>query len=243
MNDVKQFDHEVFGKLEVVMYDDKPAFYANDVATTLGYVEARDGRKHCKSLIKLNLGDTHKLGLRSNGNHGTFLINESDVYRMVMKSELPNAVEFQDWVMEEVLPTIRNTGGYVDSVDQIMKTFYGHMDETTQAVIRAGLVFQKDNQHKIDFFSQVADTSTLKRMNEVAKVFGVGRNQMFDKLRELGILMSDNAPYQRHIEEGHFKVKQTSKNGQVYNLTLVTGKGEQYLYKKLVAAGFIKAKL
>lgn len=40
------------------------------------------------------------------------IIPESDVYRLVMRSNLPDAERFQDWVVEEVLPSIRKTGGY-----------------------------------------------------------------------------------------------------------------------------------
>lgn len=40
------------------------------------------------------------------------IIPESDVYRLVMRSNLPNAERFQDWVVEEVLPSIRRAGGY-----------------------------------------------------------------------------------------------------------------------------------
>lgn len=40
------------------------------------------------------------------------IIPESDVYRLVMRSNLPDAERFQTWVVEEVLPSIRKTGGY-----------------------------------------------------------------------------------------------------------------------------------
>lgn len=43
---------------------------------------------------------------------GVTLIRESDVYRLVMRSKLESAERFQDWVVEEVLPTIRATGSY-----------------------------------------------------------------------------------------------------------------------------------
>lgn len=110
---IEIFKHEVFGEVEVVLYEDKPSFYANDVATLLGYSDLRKARNHCKSLIKLNLAESDKLNLRSNGNHGTYLIGESDLYRMIMRSGLPYAEKFQDWVVEEVLPSIRKHGGYL----------------------------------------------------------------------------------------------------------------------------------
>ena len=70
-------------------------------------------------MIKLNLRDTRKLEIRSNGNHGTYLIGESDLYRMIMKSELPFADKFQDWVVEDILPSIREHGGYLQGQEEM----------------------------------------------------------------------------------------------------------------------------
>lgn len=119
MSKVEIFEHEVFGKLEVVNYETRITFYANEVASLLGYAKPQDGRNHCKSLIKLNLRDTRKLSLKSNGNHGTYLIGESDLYRMIMKSGLPYAEKFQDWVVEDVLPSIRKHGGYMTGQEEM----------------------------------------------------------------------------------------------------------------------------
>lgn len=47
-NETYKFDHEAFGKLEVVMYEDKPYFIANNVSDILGYKQHKDGRAHCK---------------------------------------------------------------------------------------------------------------------------------------------------------------------------------------------------
>lgn len=232
--EVKKFDHEVFGKLEVVIYHDKPHFIANEVAKILGYKQAQEARKFCKSLIKLNLGDLHKLGLEnlSTSNHGIQICPEKDVYRMVMMSKLPQAEEFQDWVMEEVLPTIRKTGGMVSDIDQIMDTFYKNESEDVKAIIRSSLIYRKENQHKVDFANEVSETVGYKDMKSVAKALGLGRNTMFRYLRNLGILMSDNSPYQQYITQNYFKVNQVTKHGNLYNVTLVSGKGEVWLHKR-----------
>ena len=47
------------------------------------------------------------------GSPNNILILESDVYRLVMRSNMPIAEEFQDWITHEVLPTIRMHGEYV----------------------------------------------------------------------------------------------------------------------------------
>ncbi|QVV97256.1 transcriptional regulator [Vibrio phage ICP1] len=234
-NEAHKFDHQVFGELQVVVYEDKPHFIANEVSDILGYKQHKDGRAHCKSLIKLSLPDLRKLGLESLATNpqGIIICPEKDVYRMVMRSNLPKAEEFQDWVMEEVLPTIRKTGGFVSDVDQIIDTFYKDEKEDIKAIIRASLVFRKENQHKIDFANDVTETVGWQDMNSVAKVLGLGRNTLFRYLREIGILMDNNLPYQQYITQGYFRVNPVTKYGRQFNVTLVSGKGEVWVHKKL----------
>jgi prophage antirepressor-like protein len=241
MNEVKKFDHELFGQLSVIMYEDKPHFIANEVVNILGYKNKSETLQyHCKSVIKLDYSKMLELKMEAKPT-GIQIIPESDVYRLIMRSNLPNAEQFQDWVMEEVLPSLRKTGGFVSDVDQIIETFYKNEAPHIKEVIRAGLNFQKNNQHKIDFADDVADVVNLRSMNEVAKAFGVGRNKMFAKMRDLGILDIKNAPYQTYIDRGYFKVNQVTKHSFLHNVTMVTGKGEVWLHKKLKEESFLLA--
>jgi anti-repressor protein len=233
-NKVNKFDHVLFGSLDVVMYEDTPHFIGNEVCGILGYSNNSETLKyHCKSLIKLDYSNMLLLGMEAKPT-GVSIIPEKDVYRLIMRSKLPNAEVFQDWVMDEVLPAIRKTGGYVSDVDQIINTFYKNEAPHIKEVIRAGLNFQKNNQHKIDFCDDVSEVVNLKTMTEVAKAFGLGRNKMYAMLREMKILDQHNAPYQRFIGTGYFQVKQTTKNKLLLNMTMVTGKGEIWLHKQLL---------
>lgn len=100
MGEIKLFEKEEFGKVRVVMVGNDPWFYGTDVAKALGYENpARDVQRHCKKVNKFS--PTESVGTPYN------IIPESDVYRLVMRSNLPNAEKFQDWVVEEVLPSIR----------------------------------------------------------------------------------------------------------------------------------------
>lgn len=99
-------------KITTVIYADKPAFVAMDVARALGYATPQDAvRRHCKSMICLDCRETRQLGFVGR-TRGVNLIYEPDVFRLIMHSKLESAERFQDWVFEEVLPTIRATGGY-----------------------------------------------------------------------------------------------------------------------------------
>lgn len=107
MTDIKIFEREEFGSVRVVEKDGEPWFVASDVARALGYERPNDAvNAHCKKVNKFSYGDM------PHGAQPYNIIPESDVYRLVMRSNLPNAEKFQDWVVEEVLPSIRKTGSY-----------------------------------------------------------------------------------------------------------------------------------
>lgn len=94
---------------------------------------------------------------------------------------------------------------------------------------------------KAEFFDAVADSKSAIPMNEVAKVLnikGYGRNNLFEFLREQGILDRNNIPYQRHVDNGWFRVIEQSymKNGErcINFKTLVYQKGVDGIRKRLL---------
>lgn len=94
--------------------DDQLLFVAKDVCETLGYKNPRQAvSTHCKGVQKLDTPTP-------SGTQKVTFIPESDVYRLVMGSKLPDAEKFKDWVCSEVLPTIRKTGAYEQGEKQEM---------------------------------------------------------------------------------------------------------------------------
>lgn len=92
--------------VRTVDVDGTPMFVAADVAKALGYSNTSDAiGKHCKKVSRN--------AIASVSSQQVSLIPESDVYRLVMRSKLESAEQFQDWVMETVLPSLRKDGGYV----------------------------------------------------------------------------------------------------------------------------------
>lgn len=112
MSEIKIFDNREFGSVRVVNKDGEPWFVASDVAKALGYERPADAvNAHCKKVNKISQycdSENRKQVPPVNFN----IIPESDVYRLIMRSNLPSAEKFQDWVCEEVLPAIRKTGMY-----------------------------------------------------------------------------------------------------------------------------------
>ena len=87
----------------------------------------------------LEITDRHQLRARLNprglclihtpcgkgGRQKTYYVNEPNLYRAILKSDKPEAQEFEDWICEEVLPTIRKTGGYSVAAQVDMKAIGG----------------------------------------------------------------------------------------------------------------------
>ena len=84
---------------------------------------------------------------------------------------------------------------------------------------------------KVKVYEQAMSMDGLHSMKEVAHLMDVGRNTLFAKMRDANILNSSNLPYQRYISSKYFTVKQTAKANGVYNITLVTQKGLDWLIK------------
>jgi prophage antirepressor-like protein len=86
-----------------------PSFVAKDVALALGYKDTINAIKtHCKDGVANHHPITDKLGRAQN----VAVIGEPDLYRLIFGSKLKSAKAFQDWVFEQVLPSIRKTGKY-----------------------------------------------------------------------------------------------------------------------------------
>ncbi|WP_420299830.1 Bro-N domain-containing protein [Edwardsiella tarda] len=99
--------------------DDSVLFCGKDVAEALGYKRPRDAlAKHCKRPVTHEVCDAAKRGPTSKARLTQLMtfIPESDVYRLIMKSRLKTAEKFEEWVCDEVLPTIRKHGVYSQAV-------------------------------------------------------------------------------------------------------------------------------
>lgn len=93
--------------IRVIDVGSEPMFVAKDVAEVLGYSNSRKAiSDHCKGVTKR---DTPT----NSGIQEMSVIPERDVYRLVMRSKLPAAEQFEEWVVGTVLPSIRKHGGYI----------------------------------------------------------------------------------------------------------------------------------
>lgn len=107
--------------MRIIEEDGKVLFCGSDVAKALGYENPRDAiRRHCRCVAKRDAWV--QTGTKSDGTpamrlNSTNFIPEGDVYRLITHSKLPAAERFEKWVFDEVLPTIRKTGGYGQQIN------------------------------------------------------------------------------------------------------------------------------
>ena len=119
------FNHEQFGDVRIIEEDGRVLFCGKDVAKALGYENPRDAiRRHCRGVVKRDRVSktTNQHGVTTEQVTQMSFIPEGDLYRMITHSKLPAAERFEKWVFDEVLPTIRKTGGYGQPVDMELLT-------------------------------------------------------------------------------------------------------------------------
>lgn len=105
-----------------ILYEGKPAFDAVELAKSLGYTNpAKALKDHCKALIKLDYNESLELGFGEKP-RGTQLAGQADLFRLILRSQLPSAERVQDWVCEDVLPSIMTTGTYSKEASGVQST-------------------------------------------------------------------------------------------------------------------------
>ncbi|HBF1265738.1 TPA: phage antirepressor KilAC domain-containing protein [Clostridioides difficile] len=252
MNNIQIFKNCNFGEVRTIEIDGKAYFVASDIAKALGYSNTRDAvKKHCKWVAKCDIphpqSDSKVLKVN--------IIPEGDMYRLISNSELPNAEKFESWVFDEVLPTIRKTGGYIHTTedmsdDEIMARALQVAQKTIEKKSRE--IEEKDKmiqlqQPKVLFADAVLGSENSILVGELAKILkqnGVdtGQNRLFDWLRDNGYLIKRkgedyNIPTQKSMNLGIMEVKKRVINNpdgstKVTRTVKITGKGQVYFVNK-----------
>lgn len=167
-------------------------------------------------------------------------VNEDGLYDVILDSRKPEAKKFRKWITSEVLPSIRKTGSYsvqpkLPSYAEALRQLADKVEENERLQLE-----NKEMKPKAEFFDTVADSKTAISMNDVAKVLGIkgmGRNNLFEFLRNEKILMSNNVPFQIYVDRGYFRVieQKYMKNGEpCMNIkTLVYQKGVDFISKTI----------
>lgn len=237
MGELQIFNNAEFGQIRTITRDNEPMFCLVDVCRILEIKNARDCKNRLKQDGVVCTDIIDSLGRTQMAN----FINESNLYKLIFQSRKDSAERFTDWVTEEVIPSIRKSGGYIAGQEEMSDS-----ELMAKALLVAQRQIEERNKQievmkpKADFFDAVTDSKTAFSMNEVAKVLdykGIGRNKLFEFLREQKILDRYNVPYQRYVDCGWFRVieQKYMKDGEpvVTTKTLVYQKGVDAIRRKL----------
>lgn len=221
---VKIFENDEFGSIEYMFDSDgSPWFWAKGVAVILGYKDASDAvKRHCKSGKKVFRPHANGVG----GIYSVF-INESDLYRLIMRSNLPNVSKFQDWVYEDVLPSIRKNGSY--SFKQKPKSF----EERSISEHAIALV---DYVSGISSLFNWDDSSKAKILNRGAERLGL---PMIDYVDSNGLRLSlTDLKNRRGIQLSTIKLNQLlEEKGVISTQTRIGKSGKEKRFKMLTEFG------
>ena len=236
MNQMEIFKNPEFGSIRVIEENGKYLFCGVDVANALGYKDSAKALKtHCTAdgWAFYPLIDT--MGRTQN----TRFISEGNLYRLIVHSKLPSAERFEQWVFDEVLPTIRKHGAYLTkekvwevatSPEALMKLCSDLLAER-----EANVSLRKENaqlEGKAAFYDLFIDLKHSTNLRTTAKELDVPERRFVRFLLEKRFVYrtaSGNVlPYANVKNTGLFCVKDYCNHGHTGSYTLVTPKGKIY---------------
>ena len=224
-------------------------FVGKDVAEVLNYADPQKA-------IKMHVDEEDKLTRQivvSGQRRNVWLITESGLYALILASKLPQAREFKHWVTSEVLPQIRQTGGYIpvaeeDDEKTILCKAVGILMRTVE--MQKQSLAQSEQQiarllPKAEYAEEVLLSPRCYTMTEVAKSLSLTVNELQRLLHDKGIIY--RAPsgiwmlYADHLKQG-YEAYRTKKGENLFGETVWTDtylvwteKGKEFITRSLSA--------
>lgn len=268
MANIEIFKNDLFGSVRVTVKESQPLFCLADVCRALklnnpSQVKTRLRQTGMQLIDLQTLSKNEGLSINELGNtHATF-INEGNLYKCIFQSRSEDAEKFQEWVCDEVLPSIRKTGGYIaakteDTPEEIMARALLVAQDTLRRRDERIAQLQRENEShqekiradapKVLFAEAVSTSQSSCLVGELAKIIQqngvqIGQNRLFKWMRSNGFLCNYGAQYnmptQKAMELGLFEIKEHSimrPDGSVMvtRTTKVTGKGQVYFVNRFL---------
>lgn len=201
MNAVEMFDFQ--GQvMRTLVIDGDPWFVAADVCRVLEHTNPT------VAVARLDDDERAKFNLGRQGQ--ATIVNEPGLYALILGSRKAEAKAFKRWITHDVLPQIRRTGKYAGAQQieyQIPQTYAAALE---LAALQAKEIEEKElaiaqAAPKVAAYDALMDAEGFYTMEAVAKLGGIGRTTLFNRLREAGVIQSGSRmPYQRYM--GWFKI-------------------------------------
>ena len=206
------FNSNEFGELRTIIIENEVYFVAKSVATALGYKDTADAiRKHIDEEDKLRwqIADTGQ-------NRETYLINESGLYSLILKSKMPSAKKFKRWVTSEVLPQIRKTGSYdlriPKSLPEALRLYADEVEAHNQskAIIEQQKQQIAEYEPKVDYVDKILSSTNAMTVTQIAADYGLSAKALNKILHDAHIQRSVNGQwilYSDLMHKGYTKTK------------------------------------
>ena len=248
-NNIQIFNNPNFGKIRVAELNGEPMFCLSDVCKVLG-LTAKGVAQRLGDEVISNYPIIDNLGREQNA----IFVNEDGLYDAILDSRKPEAKKFRKWVTSEVLPSIRKHGAYLsneaiektltdpDYLIKLANTLKEERLKRIEAESRAAVlqITNDEMKPKAEFADAVMGSSDAIDMRKAATTLnmGIGRNKLFELLREKGVLDRHNIPYQTYIDRGYFRTIESTYNkpdgSSCINIkTVIFQKGLDFIRKLL----------
>lgn len=256
MNNIMVFENH---NVEVFEFNGKILFNPYNVGDCLDLNEVTV-RRHIQEMndrqvIKLKNSDVQGMNFRKLNNAGENFLTESGVFKLAFRSKKEEAERFQDWVTDEVLPTINKYGMYatdnlidkvVDNPDFLIDILVKYKEEKQKSKELGQQVLERDKiieeqKPKINYVDKVLSSDSLVTITQIAKDYGMSAKTFNKILADNKIQFKVNGQwclYSEHQGKGYTHSKTYEferKNGFVDTKmnTLWTQKGRLFLYETL----------
>ncbi|MGI6201610.1 MAG: phage antirepressor KilAC domain-containing protein [Christensenellales bacterium] len=253
MTDIHIFKNPDFGEIRTVAREDGPWFVAADVCKVLELNHTATRR------IEEDEKDTLHLTQGTPGNPNVTIVNERGLYALVLGSRKPRARAFRRWITHDVIPAIRQHGGYLTpaTIEQVLADpdTIIRLATDLKAARAQNQALQVRNSEptvqtaivapKADYFDELVDRHLLTGLRETAKALGVGQREFVRWLLDRKYIYRDAKgklrPYAQRITAGLFEVKEyyNDKTQWSGTQTMVTPKGRE-TFRLLIGAGGVK---
>lgn len=233
--DLHVFTNDAFGTIRTVEHEDKVYFCGRDVATALGYKDPTNAiKQHCKGVAIHHPLET------AGGVQDTRFITEGDLYRLIFSSKLPAAQDFEAWVVDEVLPTIRRHGVY--AIDELLDNdeFLEHAIVQLRSERAKRLAAEQallEAAPKVSYYDVVLQSDSLLTITEIAKDYGLSAKKLNLLLHDAGVQFRQSGRwflYARFAEQGYTQSKTHEYDeGKTRTHMYWTQKGRLFVYDLL----------
>lgn len=248
MSKLTIFENKRFGTVRTIEENGKVIFCGTDVASSLGYTNPQKAIKdHCKKD-----GVTFRSVIDSLGRtQQAKFISEGNLYRLISHSKLPAAEQFEKWIFDEVLPSIRQHGLYatdqlLNDPDLAIAAFTSLKKEREKAkALEERIAIQNQQivemKPKVSYYDLVLNCRDLVAISVIAKDYGWSAKRMNSYLKDKGVQFKQGSIwllYQKYAELGYTSTKTHSyneKDGSVHTRphTYWTQKGRLFIYSLL----------